>query len=440
LRRNIMMRMSRWSGREHGSIATLVVMILFMNILVLVAARLMMTALTGAFQDQHRTAVIHAAEGGLQHMLFVGARNLDYQTGERLPADTNGDGRPDFSAGGEAAWVLAQAQSSANLLSLTTGESVYMKPTRDDGSRADRLYAVGYVPNRAEARAVRALKVLYTAGFTSRMAVITNGDLVIGGSPTIHGAAGSVHSNGSLSISGNPTIAGNATASGRYTQSGTPNIGGESGGQYATLALPVIDPFLFRRYADYELRADGKVYAGQSGKAGSPGTLLADAAGVAYRGWKQASAYPSQWTYSGNTAYDGSYYVEGDGIVSGNPGEAGQLWKTTIIATGSIEVSGNPKMEGNTLDVGLVAGGDLKINGTPQQYFDGALLAREQLLVSGNPNIVGYLIAASTVDVSTMVQGPSIIPGNPRITFGGGSEPIPGGMTVNRWQELTNFP
>ncbi|MGH2397347.1 MAG: hypothetical protein ACRDFW_10235, partial [bacterium] len=139
---------------------------------------------------------------------------------------------------------------------------------------------------------------------------------------------------------------------------------------------------------------------------------------------------------SGNTGYNGTYYVEGDATVSGNPGSMATPWQASVFATGSIEISGNPVMTAETEGFGLVAGGDLRINGNPQQSYNGALMAREQVSISGNPNVIGYIIATNAATTSTAVAGASTISGNVNITYNGGGPGVPGGITVDLWQEL----
>jgi hypothetical protein len=395
-----------------------------------VTARLATTAIGSTFKDQSATSALHAAEAGLNHLMHAVARNPGYNTGQRLPPP---QGRPNFGDQGERGWVLAQAAASRDLLELTSGQAVFIKPLRGDGTRGNVLYGVGYVPNRTAGRGVRVVKVEYTEGIVPNVAVLTEGDLVVNGNPTISGSLGSVHTNANLSVLGNPTIAHNATATGTYTQQGNPTIGGISGGGRPRMRIPTITLELFRGLADYELRRDGKVYAGQSGAAGLPGMLLWDTANGPFRGWRRDSS--GTWSLSGNED-KGTYYIEGDAAISGNPGSRIAPWQASVFATGSIKVSGTPVMTAATKGLGLVAGGHLDITGNAQQRFNGALLARGRLAISGNPEVIGYIIAASAATTSAEVTGTSRISGNIRITYDGRGEGVPGGITVDRWQEL----
>ncbi|MGH2406032.1 MAG: hypothetical protein ACRDGN_16465 [bacterium] len=428
-------------GERGVGILAVLALIIVLDLLLLVAARLATTAIGSTFLDQSTTGAFHAAEAGLNHLMFAVSRDPNFNTGQLLPADDDADGHPDFGAQGERGWVLAQAATSSSLLALTSGETVFLKPARADGSRGNVLYAVGYVPDRAIARAVRVVKAVYTPGIVPSAAILSEGDLLIRGSPTISGDRGSVHSNANLSISGDPDIAHHATATGKYLQSGAPSIGGISGEGRPRMRMPSINLAAFRLLADFELRADGWVYAGQSGSVGTPGTPLSDTStGTPYRGWKRTNSSPVRWALAGKMGHAGSYYIEGDAEISGSPGTVASPWKASVFATGSIEVSGDPVMAAKVDGFGLVAAGDVKINGNPQQSYNGALLAREQFAVSGNPRIIGNIVATNASTIATLVSGVSTISGNASITFNDGSPGVPGGITINLWQELISGP
>lgn len=426
-------------GERGIGVLAVLALIVVLDLLLLVAARLAATAIGSTFKDQSATAALHAAEGGLNHLMFVVGRNAAYDTGQRLPEDDDGDGRPDFGAQGERGWVLAQAAASVDLLDLTTGETIFIKPGQSDGSRGNVLYAVGYAPTRASPRSVRVLKVVYTPGTLPNAAILTDGDLVITGNPTVSGERGSVHANANLSISGTPTVARNATATGTYTQPGNPTVGGIAGGGRPRMRIPPFNLAGLRLLADYELRSDGWVYAGQSGQVGTPGTPLADTSGgTAYLGWKRDTTNPIKWSLSGQAKQNGTFYVEGDAVIAGNPGSLASPWRASIFATGSILITGNPVLTAKTEGLALVAGGDLQINGNPTQSYTGGLFTREQVAISGNPTIIGYIVAANASTSTSTVSGASTISGNANITYSGGGPGIPGGMTVDQWQELVS--
>ena len=97
---------------------------------------------------------------------------------------------------------------------------------------------------------------------------------------------------------------------------------------------------------------------------------------------------------AGNTLMAGTYLVEGDAHVSGSPGTAASPIPLSIIATGSIEISGNPDLRPDAPEILFVTDGDLKISGglTLPMNVEGQILVREQLHISGNPNLFGQIV------------------------------------------------
>ena len=57
-------------------------------------------------------------------------------------------------------------------------------------------------------------------------------------------------------------------------------------------------------------------------------------------------------------------------------------------------------------------------------------------MISGNPTITGYVIATNVASASTTVTGPFTVSGNVAITYNGNAPGLPGGITVDLWQEL----
>lgn len=283
--------------------------------------------------------------------------------------------------------------------------------------------------------AQRVLRATMSTSFASNDAIRTRLDLVISGNPTIKGACGSAHANGNFAISGNPSLTGSATASGTYTVSGGPTVGPGSGGGKPLKPIPPVNPADFLTAAKatlpasqiYQMLADGRVLDGNGG------LITALASGAEYRGWKYIAGTPAKWDLSGNTGYDGTYYLEGNVTVSGNPGDAATPWRTSIIATGDIEISGNPSINTFMADTLFVAGLDIKINGNPNQSFTGLIAAHEQVSISGNPTITGYILAEDWPSTSGTATG-NILSGNPIITYDCGlNPPVPGKLQILTW-------
>ena len=253
----------------------------------------------------------------------------------------------------------------------------------------------------------RKIEVRLTAmPFVPNYAVTAGGDFQISGNPTIQGSNGTVHANNNVTISGSPNISQNLLAGGSVNISGNPTIGGTISSGAATIPIPSVDPGFYRGNADYELRGDGGVFDVSAGTLTYPDR---------FNGWRHSGG---EWRLSGNSGYDGTYYVEGDAEVSGNPGSRANPWRATIIATGSISISGNPNIQPETPDLLFVAGRDIKISGNPSQSYEGVMLAHEQIKISGNPSIEGAVIAEDAENISGSVTE-NKISGNATITYNG---------------------
>jgi len=159
----------------------------------------------------------------------------------------------------------------------------------------------------------------------------------------------------------------------------------------------------------HQLLSDGKI------RDGSDTLITTLNNGDTYRGWKYSSGSPAKWDFSGNTAYDGTYYLEGEVKVSGNPGSLLTPWNVTIIATGKIEVSGNPHFNVHSVDTLLASEDEIKISGNFTMYEAGAIAAGGKIEISGNPTIIGSIIGGGSAE--------NKISGNPTITYNCGLAP-----------------
>lgn len=279
--------------------------------------------------------------------------------------------------------------------------------------------------------------VLTDQVFISTDAYRTSDRLEISGSSGVTGACNTVHTN--FNLKADPGI---AAASG-ITYSGTNLQPGGSDNDVrnpATAArpLPAISPATYRNHADYELRADGRVYAWNNDY--SARVQIADTSGgTEWRTWKRDSTSPVRWTKGGGTGdvHPGAlYFVEGSVYIGSNPGEGGGTsndWKISILATGHIEISGNPEFvdhrcpftrnqshavtnsdcpaSGRAVPAGVqnivfMAGTDLKISGNPVQRGSQAIFAAgEQILISGNGAFLGYMLAGNQGNADSLVDG-----------------------------------
>ena len=268
-------------------------------------------------------------------------------------------------------------------------------------------------------------------------AILTEHDLMVSGDMIVEGTNGAVHTNNDLTISGNPEIEQFATASINLDVSGNPIVGGTLAGNQPLIDVPLITPQDFQSQADYILGSDGVVYDGA-------GNFLFDTSeGEEYGGWKRSSDSPVVWDLSGNTVFPGTYYVEGNAKVSGNPGDPGDPGEGipptpinfTVLAEASIEISGNPVIVPDLPGVMFIAGGDVKLNGNPDQYFgNGMVYAYEDIGISGNPPMKGNIMAYNGSSVHTLVDQ-NYVSGVPHIVYNRSTTGIPGLIS---WREIRN--
>ncbi len=165
---------------------------------------------------------------------------------------------------------------------------------------------------------------------------------------------------------------------------------------------------------EYRLETNGKIYDPDS-------VEVTDDLGWKYSGM--------QWKVSGNWAADGVFYIKTNASISGNPGEATDLWEATLITKGTITFTGTPFMEARYGGILIVAEGDMdgdgvsdsepviELSGTPSQAanYQGAILSAGDLKVKGNPGIEGCLVAEGGIPIG----------GNPTITYNGARYKFP---------------
>jgi len=245
-------------------------------------------------------------------------------------------------------------------------------------------------------------------------AIIVDGNLQISGNPNINGSNGSVQANGNLIVNGSPSISRNAFATGTYTATGNPTIGGSSGGGQPTVTVPTVNAADYQYLATHRLTSGGQVI------------LVSTGLPVSGTGWSFSGG---GWVLNNTSATSGTYYAEGNVTVSGNTngpaaGNNDPL-ALSIIATGSIAVTGNPVFTPhNSALYQFITDGDLKLAGNVDidpTTVEGQSLVRNQLMISGNPDIRGRIIVKNlpTVSPATDHTVSSVISGNPEVTYNG---------------------
>lgn len=418
-------------------------------------------ALTGQVEAQMATNEVYfagaraAAEAGLNRALVavLADTSTDWIKGadgavdaSNANAAVNADnGSLSFLLGNGPYYVDANNQYSYTVSILDDdNDTLYETPLTatqrttmgEDGSAYsntnDRviLQAIGYGPNGTTIKLARIIETVDTQNYTtttttslSNPAILVNGDLTMNGNPAVAGTSGSVHANGNISIGGHVNISQNITATGTFTSVGGSTFGGTHTGGAATINVPNVQASDYISYANYKLASNGQVQTLQSGVWTQCTTAACKATGWTY------NSGTSTWSITGNSAGAGTYYVEGNATIAGNPNGGGNgnnalNLQLSVIATGNITVSGNPKFTPqNSAKIQFVTDKDLVLSGNSDlddvsTVIEGQIMVREQMSIAGNPEFQGRIIVQNVTSTSSLVTTNSIN-GNPTITYNG---------------------
>lgn len=254
---------------------------------------------------------------------------------------------------------------------------------------------------------------------TDPYGILTGGDLTMNGSVDIEmigGLLARVHTNEDLSLAGKVGIEGEVTAAGTASASGSSyTIQGVTGGPLQSNQVPVqvdvVDPALFRPFADFVLTASGQMKVGKSGLVLFDYSLAQD---TSFQGFKWSAS--GGWSTSSNGPYlDGMYYVEGS-IDASHGGSDLLPWKVTFVAERDIVMSGSPTMKAfyNSTEL-LVAGGDIRLTGGGNASLTGLLLAHEQIELGGSLTLTGRFVAESALNRPGSAVDSGTNPGETRL-------------------------
>lgn len=448
-------------------------MVLVVALLLLVVLALLGGALLGLSLNEHELARLQEEGAQALYLADAGIERARAELNRRLDAAPS---KTDFDAElGAADGYLFGSNSGA--VALTVGGHavgtyrVHLTDNEDGGGPTDDrdkivwATAEGTVTRRGHPvrRRVQALLGPSPPGAFLMGCAGGPGSLALGGGALVDGSRGSIHSNCNIAVSGTPSVGRNLTATGTIT--GSPTVGGTIAGGAPAIPVPSINPATYRPLADYAFKefpagsatcpaGCAKIYAGD----GVTEVFDATAGGI----WPAAAA---GWRYSGTPGVSGTWWYEGGGVppevqgktfyfaqaggagpgetgnakVSGSPGSAADNWRTTLVAEGHIDVSGNPTMRAHSQNLLFVAGTDVAIAGTTAATWSlgGIVAAHEQVALSGNPKIVGFVVAENAASGDPFV-GATAIGGNARITYNGlPSAPWPAPIVVLVWRELT---
>ncbi len=396
-------------GNEKGVIMTIVIMLIaFLTVVGSAALMSSKSDLKTSINYKGGTQAFYTAEAGLQAAIH----ELD-----------DSDTQNDFATV-SLPLTLYNATSFGNG-TYTVDLSLY--------SASPRIIAVASSGTAANGSSRKVQARLEQATAPPTKAIISNSAIPfpISGNLDLTGTCGGMHSNGDLTVSGNPTaeLAGGFTSSGYMNISGNPCIGSDQCDEnprpdayvlgteedktiyendYSSqpnVPIAKINPAdVAPRVAalgasgnGYILHDDGTVTNG--GTCDSTG-LCTGGTGVAIpTGWIWDDP---GWKISDNSAADGVFYVEDRVTISGNVGSPSTPWQATIIARDSIEWTGNPDVkpyptsDAQLQGIMIMTGNDLKMSGGAGiDGQGGAVLVHQQLMVSGNITIDGYILAGN---------------------------------------------
>jgi hypothetical protein len=301
---------------------------------------------------------------------------------------------------------------------------------------------------------------------TINPAILVNGDLDIAGNTKVVGSQGNVHANGDIAGNGGSyEISGNMTATGELTgdiHATGLTAGGnapDSGSRNQGLGL----------HGTRHSQTDGRRRDARIGRRGRLGGVhpprqdakrrrLPGTAGPTQprriRGARQDQCPRQVWPSR-------TYWVEGNVAMKGTGKST--LTQLSILAEGNLALEGNGQFKpGNNSGIQFVTNGDFNLSGTVDADdtfdFDGQILVREQMSISGNSEFQGRVMvedrqhAANVYDAATNPNGnrganalsSNGLSGNMKVTYngslGGITVTIPGGPdtytnTVSGWIE-----
>ncbi len=268
-------------------------------------------------------------------------------------------------------------------------------------------------------------------------AITTKGNLTGGGSFTVQGACGSIHTNSGFNQSGvSGTVAQGTTASGSCSGATCTASGA------AEHPIPIVDPADYKVYAKYVLQSDGTILDQSTGNvytnSGPNWTFSTSGDGNALFG--DISQPAGTWKMNGTDLAEGIFYVEGDINVLGTP----DPYEVTIFSEGFIDFGGSGNIVnyqgGPSPDIDqlfLIAGTDLEFSGNPSNQIEGMLYAGEQMSISGTVDINGFIVSANLADVENLVSPESSISGSLTVTYNctGVSPFFSDHVIVLSWQE-----
>jgi hypothetical protein len=400
-------------GERGAALVMALLALMVLTLLGLALTSMSLTSLSAANSERDANLAFYAAEAGLAHGLGLleaspaGSFDALLRAADGVPC--NGDelagavpGFPGFPTADERIETTGRAFPPAigyrvALCDDHAVESTAAGPGLPDTNAAHDANQRILIRSTATARGGASATIEAVATRLSLPGLLVDGPLRITGNVALRGAGGAVHANGDLDLSGTPcaelffsssglAVAGGAVQGGAGCASGSADV---RSGQ-PRIPPPALAPQSLRARADFILGADGFIRLPEGGVVTVPG-------------WSWDSGN-RRWSGGGNIG-PGTYYAEGNVDLSGNPGAGGHgggPLSLTLIAEGWVDVTGTPNLAPALVGppaYSIVAGTDLRIAGNPGTTYQGLFYAGDQVDFSGNPTVVGQVIAANRGDL-----------------------------------------
>ena len=308
-------------------------------------------------------------------------------------------------------------------------------PTQDHNSRLI-LRATGFGPQNTTVRVSRVVITDLDINPSSIVnpAILVDGDVTVEGNINLltdkpcPACYGSIHANGDMELEGNAAVVeGDATASGTFTANKNFDAEGKQGGGYASVNVPEVTTDDYSNIAQYVLNDNGTITYASSGLPCLIKVCPANTGAWTYTDPDGLGPLMGTWSITGNSAPEGTFYVEGKVSISGSPkGPGNSALKMTLIAEGSISITGSPKLTPNNVNnpeaIMFVTDGDLRLQGATDlddpTKIEGQIFIREQIFTHGNPEFQGRIIVQNDADDFDDVTENSL-GGTPKFTYNG---------------------
>lgn len=494
---------------------TLIMALLTLALMLLMGLALTTSSMSGILVSanyERDVRSFYVAEAGVSHALSIlRATSGDPNNTGVITGDLNGDGKFDLkdvlygSTSQADGALLADTRFIPSTYQLITASGIAVAggtytvqvydddnptvnyaspsvPPGENGTEADgwKIDRNNRIVVRSIGTGVNGARTVIDVviGFIPYPALLAEGDVSVGGSSTISGQYGSVHTNANLSLGGSTTIAQSATASGTLTQSGgSASVGGFQAGGQPRLTIPDLKPFpqtgdklqpsnFFISKSNIVLARDMADLTHAFNQLGIPASYLpssVSSSGVALDpqtrmlylpsnfGWSLSSGSNQQWSLaSAGATSDKTYFVYGN--VECNGGS----YTISVIATGHITVNGNanfnPYLAGTRalnlapvqppfarIDLLFLAGTDVKMNGTSASVnLNGVIYAGEQVNLSGNGSFEGQIVARSRANADSYINA-NAVSGNFTLNFNTATGRL-GNLTQIAWRQVKQVP